>query len=150
MAKSKEEKSKAVIAEENAIDKKKIADAAKAKAKKEASDKKVADKALAEAKAKAKKEDAEAKKAIADAKKAEKAEKDAQNESEKLSRVSEEAYELFRIDAISKRWKMHSLQQEAFSRFGKENVTVEKLNNRQVSFTINKKRIPKDGFFTVE
>ena len=72
-----------------------------------------------------------------------------QKESDKLSKASNADIESFRRMAIGKRWTRHELEQKACELFGKENITIDRMNNNQVCFVINKKRIPEDGYFTV-
>ena len=149
MAKSKEEKKKLATAKKKADDaKKKLAKKNKAaadtkeKAKKEADESKAADAA-------AKKEADESKAADAAAKKAEDEAQKAKKESDKLSKVSIADIESFRKAAITRRWTLQNLNQEAILRFGVSNVDLECLNKRQICFKINGKRIPEDGYFSV-
>tara|TARA_R110000803_G_scaffold162951_1_gene226643 strand:+ start:50 stop:460 length:411 start_codon:yes stop_codon:yes gene_type:complete len=135
MAKSKEEKKKLATA------KKKADDAKKKLAKK--------NKAAADTKEKAKKEADESKAADAAAKKAEDEAQKAKKELDKLSKVSIADIESFRKAAITRRWTLQNLNQEAILRFGVSNVDLECLNKRQICFKINGKRIPEDGYFSV-
>ena len=146
MAKTKTEKKST-----SSVDKKAVAAKATEDRKAAAAAKKAAD----EARAKSKKEAKEAKAAEADLDKkekervaAEKLAKKSEEDAEKLNgALSNE--ESFRKRALGQRWTIHALEQEANSIFGKENVKMEKANSYQVAFEINKKRIPEDGYFTV-
>lgn len=55
----------------------------------------------------------------------------------------------FRKSAISLNWKKDHLIREAKAIFGADNVKVDAHNNNQIAFEISGKRVPSDGYFSV-
>lgn len=122
---------------------------AKATALKEAKEANQAKAAAKKAKAKSVEADAKAKKEVAEAKSAAKKAYDVEQSSKKAAANKKfEDIEGFRRSAISQVWTREALINQAKSLFG-EGVSVEEFNIKQIAFTIGKKRVPEEGYFSV-